>query len=180
MYASSRITSAPTLCSLDGTHLDMIVGSPDGLYRINFPDTEFDASDTINWPWPTFHVNAARTGCSTAPTTTLVSASIFGNVVNTSSQPIQGASISITAWSSSAVPGVAGRPNETRTNPVYSAGNPSITNEVNKGAFVISQLPTGTYRLTVAASGYVSRSDIQVTVTGTGGYSAGSIALQAQ
>ncbi|MEI6915861.1 MAG: carboxypeptidase-like regulatory domain-containing protein [Armatimonadota bacterium] len=50
--------------------------------------------------------------------------------------------------------------------------------EVNKGAFVINQLPAADYRLTVSAAGYVTRSDIRVNVNGTGRFPAGSIVLQ--
>ncbi len=175
-----EITSTPTLCSIDGTHLDMIVGGPDGLYKIHFDGTNGNPSITVNsnwtyWPWCTFHYNNARTGCCGLVPSTKVSASIIGRVTSQSTGlPILGASV-VVEWDNGSawvIPAVNGRsdpryPAGSGQNGVTTVGNYTNGSEINEGGYVINQLPPNTsYRLTVSAQGYTTK---QITVPVTTG-----------
>lgn len=159
----AAILATPTLCSLSGTTLDLIVGSTDGIYRINFPSITFDSANTTRWPWTTFHYDAARTGCTTAPSTTMVSSSIVGRVKSGGGTYIQGASVKIEWYNTSTSSWVMstpvfGRSSETRTNPILTAGAGGANDELNEGGFVISQLtPNRRYRLTISKTGYTTK-----------------------
>jgi hypothetical protein len=80
--SAGELYSTPTICSLDGVNLSVIVGSSQGLYKIDcYPCGSFSPGSP-RWPWPTFHHDAARTGCSVPPSGQPRSASIIGRVVN--------------------------------------------------------------------------------------------------
>ena len=171
----AAILSTPTLCSLNGTSLDLIVGSTDGIYRINFSTITFDPNNTTRWPWTTFHYDAARTGCTTSPSSTKVSASIIGRVTSQSTgKPIPGAHVKVEWYNGSTwvIPAVYGRTeprylNSQQMDYVVTAGQYDNGSEINEGGFVINQLPPNTsYRLTISKTGYTTK---QVTVTVTTG-----------
>ncbi len=175
---NDAITSTPTLCSIDGTHLDMIVGSPDGLYKIHFDGANGNPNITVNsnwtyWPWRTFHYNNARTGCSGLVPSTKVSASIIGRVTSQSTEtPILGASVKVEWYNGSAwvIPAVYGRTNSrypSGTNSVTTVGNYTDGSEINEGGYVINQLPPNTsYRLTISAQGYTTKQITVPVITG--------------
>lgn len=153
---NTAILSTPTLCSLDGTHLDMIVASTDGIYKIHFDGTggnaniTYDSSNWTRWPWRTFHYDNARTGSTTAISSTKVSASIVGRVTS-GGNGVTGASVKVqystngTNWYDDT--SVYGR-TETRNATITTAG--SGADELNKGGFVFNQLTPGRrYRLIV-------------------------------
>lgn len=165
--SGGTITSTPTLCSLDGVHLDMIVASSGGVYRIRFdgsngnPNITFDASDYDRWPWRTFHYDNARTGCCGPVPTTKVSASVIG-VVKQSNVPVTGATVTVQYYNistsqwmndTSVYQSMSGRPVADRT-PVITVG--TTADELNKGGFVINQLiPNRQYRLQVQVGGSI-------------------------
>ena len=75
----SRVLSSPTVDDIDSDgNADIIVGSEGGMWR-------FAVSVALSGtnPWPTFHHDAARTGCATTPASS-VSSSIVGQVRDTS------------------------------------------------------------------------------------------------
>lgn len=160
-----EINSTPTVCSLDGTNVSMIVGSGDGIYNIDLYTLEQGQSFISNgsrWPWPTFHRDNARTGCTTSSSSP-VSASISGKVT-LNDVPVQGARISIRMDGyPTQPPAVYGR-SSTRTDPVLSVGNTaSSTDEYNEGQYCISQLPpNSTYNITATDA----NGQHQVTITG--------------
>jgi hypothetical protein len=169
---STTTYATPALCSLDGSTVSLVVGSSDGIYKIDLYNATFQAG-SARWPWSTFHRDAARTGCVTSPSTTYVSASVIGRVTSQSTGlPIPGASVKVewydgTNW---VIPEVYGRSNSR-----YPIGIDSVTtvgqyddgSEINEGGYVINQLPPNrSYRLTITATGYIAR---QVTVPVTTG-----------
>ena len=169
-----EINATPTICSLGGSQpgmLSLIVGSTDGMYKIDLYSTTFQPN-TSRWPWPTFHRDAARTGCYTNPSTTMVSASIVGQVTSQSSgMPIHGASVKVEWYDGSAwvIPAVYGRADQRYADPqvdyVTTAGIYDNGSEINEGGFVINQLPPSrSYRLTVSKSGY-TQTQVMVSVT---------------
>jgi len=142
------IHASPTVCSLDGANLSMIVGASDGIYKIDlYPTTEFEPN-TPRWPWPTFHRDNARTGCATSPSSTKTCASIIGRVTQNGVH-VQGASVQVECLNGG-TPQVYGRPTEERDNPVYTVGTGDTGDEINEGGYMISQLaPNTTYHLIV-------------------------------
>jgi len=176
--SSEMIHSTPTLCSLDGSTLSLIVVSTNDTYKIDLFSTALDPyapGNGARWPWPTFHHDRARTGCSTIPSTTMRSASIVGRVVR-SGVGLPGASVRVqystdgTNWYDDT--SVYGRSGETRANPITSVGTSS--DEINKGGFVINQLTPGRrYRLIVSYGG----SSTTYYVNGTNTLPAGLFAL---
>jgi hypothetical protein len=157
------IYSTPTLCSLDGSTLSMIVGSTKGIYKINLYQTTAFEPGSSRWPWPTFHHNKARTGCTTAPSTTMVSSSIVGRVKTSSGYGLEGASVEVQWYDTSTSTWVAstpvyGRPTANRTNPILTVGNSTQGDEVNEGGYIINQLtPDRRYRLVISKSGYTTQ-----------------------
>jgi hypothetical protein len=164
--------STPTICSLNGTTVSLIVGSSEGLYKIDLytvPAGTF-VPGSARWPWPTFHHDAARTGCSVAPSTTMVSSSIIGRVKDSySGQWIEGAQVLVQYWNGSTwvtETRVNGRP-ETRAYPLYTVGDGTPNNEINEGYFVINQLmppvppdPGYVYQLVINKAGYKQKTVI--------------------
>jgi len=154
-----EVDSTPTVCSLDGTQVSMIIGSTDGIYKADLytlQQSETFVPNSARWPWPTFHRDNARTGCQTTDTNPAppVSASIAGKIT-LSGCPVQGAKIYIRVLPGLTLPGVYGR-SATRTDPALSSGDAtSSTDEYSEGQYCISQLPPNqTYRITVTdASG---------------------------
>ncbi len=173
---AQTILATPTFCSLDGEHLDLIVGSTDGIYRVHFDGTNgiehvtFDASNWAKWPWRTFHYDSARTGFvppSSMWTPTLVSSSVVGRVTAADAQGtygLNGVSVYITDLTAGDVlPVIFNRPGEQRPDPITTLGNGTARDEINEGGFVVGQLTPGhDYRLTFRRPGYTDR---EVTVT---------------
>lgn len=166
-----EVDSTPTICSLDGTQVSMIVGSTDGIYKIDLytlGQGESFLPNSSRWPWPTFHRDNARTGCQTTDTDPApsVSASIAGKIT-LNNNPVQGAKVYIRVLPGLTLPGVYGR-TVTRTDPMLSAGDAaSSTDECDEGQYCLSQLPPNqTYRITVTdASGGHSTTAPDVAVT---------------
>ena len=159
-FDSEHIYSTPTLCSLNGSTLSMIVASSNDIYKIDlYQTTAFDPG-SARWPWPTFHHDNARTGCSTTPSSTPVSTSIIGQLKTTGGVGIQGASVRIeywtgTAWSSSvSVYQPARGSAESRVNPITSVGTGAAGDEINEGGFAFNQLtPDRRYHLVITNGG---------------------------
>ena len=155
-----QILATPAICTLSNAQpsmLSLVVGSTDGIYKMDLYSATFQPG-TTRWPWPTFHHDNARTGCNNTTTPSLVSASVIGRAVTSGGVGVPGVSINI-AYSAggTGTPGVANRPGQARVDPVYTAGNSTANDEINEGGFVINQLPVGLevqYRLTFHRSGY--------------------------
>ncbi|MDO8588080.1 MAG: carboxypeptidase-like regulatory domain-containing protein [Armatimonadota bacterium] len=156
--ASQQIFATPTICSLDGSLLNLIVGSTDGVYKINLYNATFQPG-SARWPWPTFLYNSARTSCNNTTTYSPASVSIIGKVRTSAAVGIPGATVAIEYESGGVPPVVNG--NNSRVDPVYTAGDPTNTNEINRGGFVINQLPIlsggARYKLTISKPGYSTR-----------------------
>jgi len=154
----TEVLATPTICSLDGSQVSLIVGSTDGMYKIGLYNASFQPGSP-RWPWPTFLYNAARTSCNDNTTYPAASVSIIGRVRTSAGVGVPGASVSV-EYESGGVPRVAGR-SDPRVNPVYTAGNTTAGDEINEGGFVINQLPTlsagARYKLTINKPGYPSR-----------------------
>lgn len=155
-WDSSRVYSSPTVDDIDGNgHADIIVGSEAGMWRFEVPVT-FNRTDTIRYPWPTYHYDAARTGCITTPASPIYS-SIVGQVRDTSGNLAIGAEVYIYFQSdatTSTVPVPKSSPVTYRTGAVKSVGNTGRT-EINRGGYSINQLqPSGqTYKIKVVYGG---------------------------
>ena len=110
---------------------------------------DYDGS-AARYPWPTFHHDAARTGCATAPGSPIYS-SMVGRVKDVNGNIAIGAEVYIyfqsdTTTSTVPVPKHTG---EYRTDPVKSVGDTGRT-EVNRGGYSINQLATsGLYKTEV-------------------------------
>ncbi len=158
--------STPTICSLDGTQISMIVGSTDGIYKIDLyslQQGETFVPSSTRWPWPTFHRDNARTGCTTASASP-VSASIMGRVT-LGGNPLPLAKISVKTLGGQNV-SVYGRPSATRMDPVRSVGDATANNEANEGGYCISQLPPNTtYRITASDANGDHQTTFDVSVT---------------
>ena len=159
-----EINATPAICSLSGSQpgmLSLVVGSRDGMYKIDLYSTTF-LPNTSRWPWPTFHRDVARTGCYTDPSTTMVSASIVGQVRDTSGNLAIDAAVYIyfeTDGSTSTVPVPRSDPVEYRTD-VRSAGDQNGRPEINRGGYEINQLqpsdsfqPSRDYKIKVVYQG---------------------------
>ena len=159
------VYSTPTICSLDGSQVSLIVGSTDGIYKINLYSLQQGETFTpgsARWPWPTFHRDNARTGSTTALASP-VSASIMGTVT-LSGSPVPLAKISIKTLADQNVP-VQGR-SATRINPVRSVGDATANNEVDEGAYCINQLPpNATYRITASDANDQHQTTFDIAVT---------------
>lgn len=165
-----QINSTPTVCSLDGSTVSMIVCSSDGIYKVDLYTLEQGQQfvpNSARWPWPTFRRDNARTGCQTtndnpAPP---ISASITGKVTLNSS-PVQGALVSIYTDSQlTQVPAVYQR-STSRTNPVLSAGTGPANDEINEGAYCINQLPSSqTYWIRATDANGQHATTVSVVVT---------------
>lgn len=158
---SSKVLSSPTVDDIDADgNADIIVGSEGGMWRFSVPVT-FSRTDTTRYPWPTFHHDAARTGCTTTPASAIYS-SIVGQVRDTSSNLAIGAQVYIYFQSdttSSTVPVPKSSPVAYRTSAVKSAGDTGRT-EINRGGYSINQLkpsnqfqPNKTYKIKVVYGG---------------------------
>lgn len=152
---SSRVLSSPTINDIDSDgYADIIVGSEGGMWRFTTQVT-YDGSAS-KYPWPTFHHDAARTGCAITPVSP-ISSSIVGQVRDTSGNLAIGAEVYIYFQSdttTSTVPVPKSSPVTYRTAPVKSVGNTGRT-EVNRGGYSINQLqPSGqTYKIKVIYGG---------------------------
>src|SRR5690606_35818907 len=106
--------------------------------------------NTGRWPWPTFHRDNARTGCTTAPAQ-LVSASIVGRVKTPGEVGIRDVRVEAQYWSGSTWitdTTVYGR--TTIRTATYTVGNTTSNDEINEGGYTINQLtPERRYRLKV-------------------------------
>jgi hypothetical protein len=149
---------------LDGTHLDLIVGSTDGIYKIHFDGTngndhiDFNSSNWDLWQWRTFHYDAARTGCTTTPSTTKVSASIIGRVRTANGTGLADIEVEIVDLTTNQNPVVHNRPDESRRQYVLIAGDATNDNEINEGGYVINQLTPGrNYLLKFKRLGYADK-----------------------
>jgi hypothetical protein len=155
---TKSVLSTPTLCSLDGTHLGLVVGSTDGIYRIHFGDIEYDPDNWNLWQWRTFHYDAARTGCNTSSSATKVSASVIGKVRTSTGVGIAGVQVYIKDLTTNQNPVVHNRSGETRPTYLNTAGNATANDEINEGGYVINQLiPGRSYLLTFKRTGYTDR-----------------------
>jgi len=164
--AGVEVDSTPTVCSLDGTQVCMIVGSTDGIYKVDLYSLQQGESfvpNSARWPWPTFHRDNARTGCNTAPANP-VCASIMGTVtLNGAALPL--AKISIKTLGGQNVP-VQGQSSATRIDPVRSVGDLTANNEVDEGAYCINQLPpNATYRITASDANGQHQTTLDAAVT---------------
>ncbi|MHB9036319.1 MAG: Ig-like domain-containing protein [Armatimonadota bacterium] len=154
----ATILSTPTLCSLNGTSLDLIVGSTDGIYRISFPTITFDPYNTTRWPWTTFHYDAARTGCTTSPSSTKVSASVIGRVRTSAGVWLSGTQVYIKDLTTNQNPVVYNRSGESRPTYISTVGDGTNNNEISEGGYVINQLTPGrNYLLTFKRTGYADK-----------------------
>lgn len=157
--------STPSICSLNGTMVSLIVGSQDGIYKFDLYSVAFIANSD-RWPWPTFHRDNARTGCATAPSVP-VSASIYG-AVTLNNNPVPGARVSIRTTNGQPVP-VYGH-SAPRPDPVFAVGDGTPGNEMNEGYYCINELPPGaTYVITATdENGHHSKTlNVSVTTGGT-------------
>ena len=156
----SMVLSSPTVSDIDGDgYADIIVGSGGsytggGMWRFTTQVT-YDGSAS-RYPWPTFHHDAARTGCATTPASP-ISSSIVGQVRDTSGNLAIGAQVYIYFQSdttTSTVPVPKSNPVTYRTSAVRSVGDTGRT-EVNRGGYSINQLqPSGqTYKIKVVYGG---------------------------
>lgn len=120
----------------------------------------YDAS-VSRYPWPTFHRDAARIGCATAPAST-ISSSIVGQVRDTSGNLAVGAQVYIyfqSDMTTSTVPVPKSDTVTYRTSAVRSVGNTGRT-EINRGGYSINQLqpssqfePSRPYKIRVVYGG---------------------------
>jgi hypothetical protein len=165
------VRATPAFCSLNGTTVSLIVGSTDGIYKIDLYDAAYQPG-SARWPWPTFHYDTARTGCrDSRPAQGPLSASVIGKARKADGTGIAGVRVEIRYLSGgSGVPAVANRPGADRVDPVFAAGNDTENDEANEGGFVINQLPVGAgiqYRVTLKRTGYADQyRDVTATTAG--------------
>lgn len=155
------ILATPALGSIDGSHLDLVIVSNNGVFVVHFPSITFNEQDFVRWPWRTFHGDNARTGCWECSQASVVCSSVAGRVVDAvSGDAVVGATISILDLTTNphSVPAVFGR-SETRPTSIVSAGNTVPGDEANEGGYIFNQLPPShTYRITAEMDGYTAGS----------------------
>lgn len=158
---SASVTSSPVIDDIDGDgKIEIVAAGDKGVYVFHL-DAPYSNNPAL-FPWPTFHHDNQRTGCSTPPRAP-IRASIQG-IVTKGGQPLLKASVEIYYSDGTKVPQPFVTPSTPRP-AVLTVGNSSIYGEAGEGAYSINQLePNRTYKLKVSATG-LSDKWIDVPVT---------------
>ncbi|MCE5200412.1 MAG: FG-GAP-like repeat-containing protein [Armatimonadota bacterium] len=156
----SQLVTAPVIDDIDNDGLvEVLVAGDKGVYLFNL-NVQYTGNSSL-YPWPTFHHDNARTGCTT-PLHAPVNASIQG-LVTRGGQPVQGAKVYIYNADGTSVLKPNTIPEEARSYVLTTAT--TETNMAGVGAYCISQLaPNRAYQVKIQeTSGTITTLDVTVT-----------------
>ena len=159
----SHIYNAPVITLDNNGIVNVIAASDEGIYKFALGNAY--SSDPALYPWPTFHHDNQRTGCTTIQPQP-VNASIQG-IITSEGIPVPGVEVHIYYNENDIYdnPIRVPKPNSTAAREfILSVGNGGDPTEPGCGAYILNQLePNRTYKLKIKAGAEQWITDIAVT-----------------